>query len=76
MFTNSSNEEFASGAALLQFGFLLRNLRISILLEELRYFKVITSMVMKMTMPLMTQLACLYIIYYVFAMIGMYGMGG
>ena len=31
---------------------------------------------MKMTTPLLTQLACLYIIYYVFAMIGMYGMGG
>ena len=33
-------------------------------------------MVMKMTLPLLTQLACLYIVYYVFAIIGMYGMGG
>ena len=31
---------------------------------------------MKMTLPLLTQLACLYIVYYVFAIIGMYGMGG
>jgi len=34
------------------------------------------DMIMKMTVPLMTQLACLYIVYYVFAIIGMYGMGG
>ena len=33
-------------------------------------------MIMKMTLPLMTQLACLYIVYYVFAIVGMYGMGG
>ena len=76
MFTNSSNEMYAQGATLLQFGFLLRNLRISILLEELQSFKVIMQMVMKMTAPLLTQLACLYIIYFIFAMIGMYGMGG
>jgi len=64
------------GAALLSFAFLLRNLRISVLLQEIRSFKVITNMIMKMTGPLLTQLACLYIVYYVFAIIGMYGMGG
>ena len=54
MFTNSSNEMYAQGATLLQFGFLLRNLRISLLLEELKSFKVIMQMVMKMTAPLLT----------------------
>ena len=76
MFTQGSDEDFAEGAALLSFAFLLRNLRISVLLQEVRSFKVITNMIMKMTTPLLTQLACLYIVYYVFAILGMYGMGG
>jgi|Transcript_9080 hypothetical protein len=76
MFTQGSEEDFAMGAALLSFAFLLRNLRISLLLQEVRSFKVIMDMIMKMTVPLMTQLACMYIVYFVFAQIGMYGLGG
>ena len=76
MFTPGSEEDYAMGAATLSFAFLLRNLRISILLEEVRSFKVIMSMIMKMTVPLMTQLACMYIVYFIFAQIGMYGLGG
>lgn len=34
------------------------------------------DMISKMTVPLLTQLACLYIIFYLFAIIGIYGLGG
>jgi hypothetical protein len=76
MFTPGTEGDYAMGAALLSFSFLLRNLRLSLLLEEIRSFKVIMNMIMKMTVPLMTQLACMYIVYFVFAQIGMYGLGG
>ena len=42
----------------------------------MREFKVIMQMIMKMTEPFLVQLATLYIIYYLFAIVGMYGLGG
>ena len=33
-------------------------------------------MIMKMTEPIIVQLCCLYIVYYIFALIGIYGLGG
>lgn len=33
-------------------------------------------MIMKMTSPLLYQFACLYIVFYIFAIIGIYGLGG
>ena len=76
MFSESADADYASGASLLSFAFLIRNLRLTTLLEERREFKVIMQMIMKMTMPFMYQLACLYIVYYVFAIIAMEGLGG
>ena len=73
---DGSQESYANGASLLSFAFLIRNLRISILLGERREFRVIMDMCSKMTMPLMTQLACLYIIFYVFAIFGIAGLEG
>ena len=61
---------------MLSFAFLLRNLRISILLQERREFKVIMEMVMKMTVPFLYMLGVLYLVYYIFAIIGIYGLGG
>ena len=72
----SPDADYAKGASYLTFAFLLRNLRVSVLLQERREFKVIMEMIMKMTAPLILQLACLYIVFYVFAIIGMYGLGG
>lgn len=76
MFSTSSEADYALGASLLSFAFLLRNLRISILLQEVQSFKVIMQMIMKMTMPLLYQLSCLYLVFYIFSMIGMYGLSG
>ncbi len=76
MFTEGTDAEYANGASLLSFAFLVRNLRVTILLEEMREFKVIMQMIMKMTEPILIQLACLYIVYYIFAIIGIYGLGG
>ena len=73
---DGSDDNFANGASLLSFAFLVRNLRISTLLEERKEFKVIMQMIMKMTTPLLYQFACLYIVYYVFAIIGIFGLGG
>ena len=42
----------------------------------MREFKVIMQMIMKMTDPIIVQLCCLYIVYYIFALIGIYGLGG
>lgn len=39
--TDGADEEYANGASLLSFAFLMRNLRISSLLEERKEFKVI-----------------------------------
>lgn len=76
MYTDGTEMQYATGASMLSFAFLLRNLRISVLLQERREFKVITEMIMKMTVPFFYMLACLYIVYYIFAIIGMYGLGG
>lgn len=76
MYTDGTEMQYATGASMLSFAFLLRNLRISVLLQERREFKVITEMIMKMTVPFLYMLACLYIVYYIFAIIGMYGLGG
>ena len=46
------------------------------LLQEIRSFKVIMNMVMKLTVPMLTQLACLYVVFYLFAVVGIYGLGG
>ena len=46
------------------------------LLEELRSFKIIIDMVMKMTAPLLNQLASMYIVFYIFAQVGMSGLSG
>ena len=74
--TDGADEEYANGASLLSFAFLMRNLRISTLLEERKEFKVIMQMMMKMTSPLLYQFACLFIVFYIFAIIGIYGLGG
>jgi len=50
---NGPDEQYATGASLLSFAFLMRNLRITVLLEERKEFKVIMQMIMKMTSPLM-----------------------
>mmetsp|Transcript_4748 Transcript_4748/g.6258 ORF Transcript_4748/g.6258 Transcript_4748/m.6258 type:complete len:315 (+) Transcript_4748:1409-2353(+) len=76
MFRPSSEQDYAMGSSLLSFVFLLRNLRLSILLQEVRSFKVIVDMLMKMTSPFVTQLLNMYLIYYVFAQVGMYGLSG
>lgn len=76
MFTIGTQMEYAMGASMLSFAFLLRNLRVSILLQERREFKVIMEMVMKMTVPFLYMLACLYLVYYLFAIVGIYGLGG
>ena len=76
MYTEGTQEQFAEGAALLSFAFLLRNLRVTVLLQEMREFKVIMMMIMRMTEPILVQLACLYVVYYIFAIIGIYGLGG
>ena len=76
MFSDGSNDDFVTGASYVLFSFLVRNLRISYLLSEVKAFKVIMDMIMKMTIPIMYMLACLYIVYYVFALIGMFGLSG
>ena len=73
---NAADGEYAQGASLLTFAFMLRNLRMSILLEEVKSFKIVMQMIMKMTVPIMYMLACLYVVYYLFAIIGMFGLGG
>ena len=76
MFSEDSDAKYAEGASLLTFAFLIRNLRVTLLLQERREFKVIMQMIMKMTLPFMYQLACLYIVYYVAAITAMEGLGG
>jgi len=77
MFSPSADDyAYADGASMLSFAFLLRNLRISYLLQEVREFKVIMEMVMKMTAPILSMFACLYVIFYIFSIIGIYGLGG
>ena len=77
MFTpNGPDDAYATGASMLSFAFLLRNLRISYLLQEVKEFKVIMEMIMKMTVPILYMLCALYLCFYVFAIIGMYGLGG
>jgi len=61
---------------MLTFAFMFRNLRFTYLLEEVKEFKVIMEMVMKMTAPILSMFALLYVVAYIFAMIGMYGLGG
>ena len=61
---------------MLSFAFLMRNLRISYLLQEVKEFKVIMEMVMKMTVPILYMICALYICFYLFAIVGMYGLGG
>lgn len=43
---NGDDSAYAEGASMLSFAFLLRNLRISYLLQEIKEFKVIMEMVM------------------------------
>jgi hypothetical protein len=76
MYTSSSGEKIAEGASLLCFAFILRNLRITSLLEEVREFKTIMNVINRLTGPILTQLACLYIVFYIFSIIGNYGLGG
>ena len=76
LYGGNTEEAYAIGATYLSFSFVLRNLRITILLEEVKAFKVIMQMVMKMTVPILYMFAVLYIVFYVFAIIGMYGLGG
>ena len=76
IYTYSDQETYAEGVSLLCFAFLIRNLRISFLLEEIKSFKIIMTMLMKMTVPLLYQLACLYIVFYIFSILGIYGLGG
>ena len=76
MFSDGTESEFAQGASMLSFAFMIRNLRISVLLAEVKSFQVIMDMIMRMTVPILYQLACLYIFFYVFAIWGMYGLGG
>lgn len=44
---------YAESFSIMSFSFLLRNFRICILLEEVKSFKVIMEMVMKMTLPIL-----------------------
>ena len=67
---NGPDSDYATGASMLSFAFLIRNLRISYLLQEVKEFKVIMEMIMKMTVPVMYMLVCLYLVFYVFAIIG------
>ena len=76
MYTDGTPMDYAEGAALLSFAFLIRNLRMSILLEEIREFKTIMYVINRMTGPILVQLACLYIVFYIFSIIGIYGLGG
>lgn len=76
MYSDGTEMQFAEGAALLSFAFLIRNLRMTILLEEIREFKTIMIVINRMTGPILTQLACLYIVFYIFSIIGIYGLGG
>lgn len=76
LYTDGPESQYAQGASMLSFAFLLRNLRISELLKEVKSFKVIMDMLMRMTVPILYQLACLYIVFYTFAIIGIYGLGG
>ena len=73
---NAEDGQYATGASLLTFAFMLRNLRLTVLLEEVKAFKIVMQMIMKMTVPILYMLACLYVVYYLFAIIGMYGLGG
>lgn len=70
------DEAYAQGASMLSFAFLMRNLRISYLLQEVKEFKVIMEMIMKMTVPILFMLCALYLVFYLFAIVGMYGLGG
>ena len=69
LYGGNTEEAYAIGATYLSFSFVLRNLRITILLEEVKAFKVIMQMVMKMTVPILYMFAVLYIIFYVFALV-------
>ena len=73
---NGPDDAYATGASMLSFAFLLRNLRISYLLQEVKEFKVIMEMIMKMTVPVLYMLWALYLVFYVFAIIGIFGLGG
>ena len=73
---NGPDEAYAQGASMLSFAFLMRNLRISYLLQEVKEFKVIMEMIMKMTVPILFMLCALYLVFYFFAIVGMYGLGG
>ena len=73
---NGPDEAYAQGASMLSFAFLMRNLRISYLLQEVKEFKVIMEMIMKMTVPILFMLCALYLVFYAFAIVGMYGLGG
>jgi hypothetical protein len=81
-FTHASDEQYhrcwwyAESVSTMSFSFLLRNFRLCILLEEVKSFKVIMEMVMKMTVPILYQMASLYIVFYIFAIVGIYGLGG
>ena len=76
LYSDGTEDQYATGASLLSFAFILRNLRMSVLLQERREFKVIMQMIMKTTGPFAYQLACLYIIYYLAALVGIFGLGG
>ena len=77
MFTpDGPDGAYAQGASMLSFAFLIRNLRISYLLQEVKEFKVIMEMVMKMTVPILLMMIALYVCFYVFAIFGMLGLGG
>ncbi len=76
MYTDGTEMQFAEGASLLSFAFLIRNLRMCILLEEIREFKTIMNVINRMTGPILTQLACLYVVFYIFSIIGIFGLGG
>lgn len=71
-----SQEDYTFGVSLLTLAFLARNLRLSWLFAELKAFRVIVEMLMKMSMPFLTMAACLYLIFYIFAIVGNYGLGG
>ena len=53
LYTDGAESQYAQGASMLSFAFLLRNLRISELLKEVKSFKVIMDMLMRMTVPIL-----------------------
>ena len=76
IYSDESEEQYALGSSMLLLAFLMRNLRVTILFEEVHSFKVIVSMVMKLTIPVMNQLAAIYVVFFIFAQVGMFGLGG